>query len=296
LPSNLPQKDDRLEIIDIHPHVISKDHIRYPFDPVGGKMSAWSLERPVDCDEMIKMMGQAGVRKSVIVHASTAYGYDNSYAADCAAAYPRLFRFIGAVDVTAADAPEKLRYWVNERGMVGFRIFAQGSTTGEGSGEWLDDPATFPAWETARELGIPVCVQTRFGSFPRLRNMLERFSDVKVIVDHIGYPPVEDGPPYEAAKPFFEMAGCKNLYVKLTERNFEGLTKGKATPQSFIEKTVAAFGSDHIAWGSNFPSSAGTLPELLMLARRELAFLPLDDQFAIFAGTARTLYPSLVNM
>jgi predicted TIM-barrel fold metal-dependent hydrolase len=282
--------------VDIHPHVIATDEKRYPFNPVGGKMSVWSKERPVDCDGMLAWMDKAGIRRSVIVHASTAYGYDNSYAADSANAHPDRFRFVGAVDVTAADAPERLAYWVKDRGMVGFRIFAAGSTMDEGSGEWLDDPKTFPAWEKARELGLPVCVQTRFKSFPALRKLLDRFPDVKVILDHFAHPPVDDGPPYAAAQAFFDLASYPNLYLKLTERNFHDLTKGKANTRSFIEKTIAAFGTARVAWGSNFPSSEGSLVELLDLAKRELAFLPEKDRQQIFSETALALYPSLGNV
>jgi L-fuconolactonase len=283
-----------VEIIDIHPHVISKDVARYPFNPIGGKMSGWSVERPADCDAMLTAMDAAGIRRSILVHASTAYGYDNSYVADCAAAHPDRFRFIGAIDVTSPDAVEKLTYWVKERGMAGFRIFAQGSTTGEGAGEWLADPKTFPAWEKAHEFGIPVCVQTRFGSFGMLSKLLDQFPGVKTIVDHGGYPPTEDGPPYAAAQAFFDLGKKhKNFYFKLTERNFDLLKKGKATSQSFLEKTIAAFGTERIAWGSNFPSSSGSLSELLALAQRELAFLPEKDRAQIFNGTALTLYPSL---
>jgi L-fuconolactonase len=282
-----------LEIVDIHPHVIARDEKRYPFNPIGGKMSVWAKERPVDCDGLLGWMDKAGIRRAVIVHASTAYGYDNAYAADSAQAHPDRFRFVGAIDVTAADAPGQLEHWVKDRGMVGFRIFAAGSTMDESSGEWLDDPQTFPAWEKARELKIPVCVQMRFSACARLRNLLDRFADVKVILDHFSHPPVEDGPPYAAAQPFFDLAKYPNLYLKLTERNFHDLSKGKASTRSFIEKTIAAFGADRIAWGSNFPSSAGTLVELKDLAMRELAFLSEKDRAAIFAGTALSLYPSL---
>jgi predicted TIM-barrel fold metal-dependent hydrolase len=284
-----------VEIVDIHPHVISADVNRYPFNPVGGKMSVWAKERPVDADGMLAAMDRAGIRRSVIVHASTAYGYDNSYAADAAQAHPHRFRFVGAVDVRAADAPERLAYWVKERGMVGFRIFAAGSTMGEDSGDWLDDPATFPAWQAARDLGISVVVQTRFKTFPALRKLLDRFGDVKVIIDHFSHPPLEDGPPYAAAQPFFDLASCPNVYLKLTERVFHDCTKGKAGARSFLEQTIAAYGTARIAWGSNYPSSDGTLVELLDLAKRELAFLSPADQEQIFSGTALALYPSLVN-
>lgn len=284
-----------MEIIDIHPHAISKDVARYPFAPVGGKMSKWSLERPVDGDELAAMETQAGIRRAVIVHASTAYGYDNSYVADVADAHPDQFRFVGAVDVTAPDAPERLEYWVKERGMVGFRIFAAGSTMDESSGAWLADPKTFPAWEKAEALKIPVCVQSRHAAQAMLAKLLVQFPHVNVILDHFAHPPVQDGPPYAALDSFFALSAHKNLYLKLTERNFHDLRQGKADTRSFLDKTIAAFGTDHIAWGSNFPSSDGTLIELRDLALRELAYLPEKDQNQIFSGTALKLYPSFAT-
>lgn len=283
-----------MQIVDIHPHAISHDAKRYPFDPVGGKMSVWAKERPVDAEELLAAMDAAGIEKAVIVHASTAYGYDNSYAADSAAAYPKRFAFVGAVDVTSPDAPQKLTHWVKDRGMVGFRIFAAGSTMDEGSGEWLDDPKTFPAWEKAREFNIPVCLQTRFSAIARMRNLLDRFPTVKVILDHFAHPPIDDGPPFAKAAPFFDLAKkYPNLYLKLTERNFHDLSKAKMPAQPFMQKVVETFGSGRIAWGSNFPSSEGSLTELRDLALRELAFLPEKDRQAIFRDTALTLYPGL---
>lgn len=282
-----------MQIVDIHPHAISHDAKRYPFDPVGGKMSVWAKERPVDAEELLAAMDGAEIEKAVIVHASTAYGYDNSYAADSAAAYPKRFAFVGAVDVTQPDASAKLTHWVKNRGMVGFRIFAAGSTMDEGSGEWLADPKTFPAWETARDLGIPICLQTRFSATARVRTLLERFPTVKVILDHFAHPPVDGGPAFASATPFFELATYRNLYLKLTERNFHDLSKAGVPAQPFMTKVVETFGADHVAWGSNFPSSEGTLISLRDLALRELAFLPEKDRTAIFRETALSLYPSL---
>jgi L-fuconolactonase len=82
----------------------------------------------------------------------------------------------------------------------------------------------------------------------------------------------------------------------LSERNFHDASKGKASMQTFMDKTIAAFGSDHIAWGSNFPSSPGTLIELRDLALRELAYLPDADKANIFSKTALKLYPVLATL
>jgi predicted TIM-barrel fold metal-dependent hydrolase len=46
-------------------------------------------------------------------------------------------------------------------------------------------------------------------------------------------------------------------------------------------------------WGSNFPATTGTLPDLLARAREAFAELPASQQEALFSGTAMSLYPAL---
>ena len=281
-----------MDIVDIHPHVIASDTQRYPLVPVGGKISDWAVKRPVTGEQYLAAIDQAGIAQAALVQASTAHGYDNTYTADVVAGHPDRFAGVCCIDAMAPDAPAQLTYWVQERGMSGLRLFTTGSTM-SGQSDWLNDPGTYPAWQRAGELNIPVCVQMQLSGAPLLRDMLERFPKVRVILDHMSYAPVSDGPPFRQAEPFFALAKFPNVYLKLTVRNFEitGETPGTAEP--FFRKVVDTFGADRIAWGSNFPAAKESLPELLQMAKDGLAFLSPAEQQAIFAGTARTLYPTL---
>jgi predicted TIM-barrel fold metal-dependent hydrolase len=278
-------------VIDIHPHIIADDTRRYPLAPLGGHQSDWSRTRPVTTEQMIAAMDKAGVAKAAIVQASTCYGHDNSYVADAVEAHPDRFTGVFSVDVLAPDAPERMRHWVGKK-LTGMRLFTIGSTMTE-QASWLDDPKTYPAWECAGELGLSICLQMSAKAFPQMIKMLERFPKVRVILDHMGRPALEDGPPYAAAESLFALAEYPTVYLKVTERNFTGSRKGKATPESFFAKVVSAFGASRLAWGSNYPSSEGSLPELLALAKSSLKSLPQSDQDWIFAKTAQSLYPAL---
>src|SRR6266702_2849349 len=135
------------KIVDIHPHIVSRDTVRYPVTPIGGT-------RSVTLEELLAAMDEAGVDKAAIVHSSTTYGFNNDYVVDAVAAQPERFTGVFSVNITEADAPDRMRYWFS-KGMTGMRIFARGSTIKEA---WLalDDPRTFPAWECASELGFSV--------------------------------------------------------------------------------------------------------------------------------------------
>ena len=100
-------------------------------------------------------------------------------------------------------------------------------------------------------------------AFPQLINLVKRFPDVKVILDHLARPVLEDGPPYAAAAGLFELARFPTIYLKVTPRTFTECRNGKATPETFFPKLVGEFGASRIAWGSNYPASQGPLKNLL---------------------------------
>jgi L-fuconolactonase len=280
-------------IIDIHPHVISTDNKRYPLAPLGGTQSAWSRDRPTSYEKMIDEMDAAGVKKSAIVQASTAYGHDNSYVAEAIAAYPRRFTGVFSVDVLAPDAVEKMRYWLG-RGFSGMRLFTTGSTM-PGQATWFDDPRSFPAWEYAGEAGIPVCMQMTPQGFPQLRALMEQFPKVRMILDHLARPKLVDGPPFAADKDFFDLAKYPQVFLKVTPINVEPKEWGKATPATFFGACIKAFGAARMAWGSNFPATAGPLSEILKKAQAAFAFAsPVEREF-IFGRTAQVLYPKLAD-
>jgi L-fuconolactonase len=278
-------------VIDIHPHIVSPDTKRYPLAPLGGKQSTWSEERPTTYEMLLQAMDEAGVAKAAIVHSSTAYGYDNSYVADAVTAVPSRFTGVFSVDVLAPDAVQKVDYWMS-RGGTGLRLFTTGSTMPD-QATWFADPKTYPVWEHAAAKNLPVCMQMSHKAFPLLRQLMDRFPKVTMILDHLSRTPFEDGPPYAAAEELLALSNYKQVFLKITPINVSPKSWGKATPESFFGKVVDRYGASRIAWGSNFPNSVGTLAEILGAARKAFSFAKASDQDWIFGKTAQGLYPSL---
>ena len=157
----------------------------------------------------------------------------------------------------------------------------------------LDDPRSFPVWEYAGDRNVSIAVQTGPVGLPKVREMLRRFPRTRVVLDHIARPKLDDGPPYNDARPLFDLAEFRNLYLKLTPRSFALAKSGKSTPEAFFGALVAAFGADHIAFGSNLPANEGPMAKLVAEAKAGLASLAPADQAMILSGTAKHLYPSL---
>lgn len=280
-----------IEIIDIHPHIIASDAERYPPNPLRGKPSVWSQERPQTFEQLVAEMDAAGVAKAAIVQASTYYGFDNSYIADSIAKDPKRFTGVCTINVFATDAIDVLKTWM-AKGFSGLRIFTGGATHGNDE-TLLADPRSYPIWEFAAEAGVPICVQTGPTGLPNVRNLLERFKNTTIILDHIGRPKLDDGPPYDHAQSLFDLVEFPHLYLKITPRSFALAESGASTPDAFFPKLVEIFGADHIAYGSNLPANEGPMTALIAQAEQGLAFVSKEDRALIFSGTAKHLYPSL---
>lgn len=277
--------------VDIHPHVISDDESRYPPAPLFGKRSDWSQERPSTVETLIAQMDEAGIDRAAVVHSSTTYGFDNSYVVDACNRYPGRLLAVGSVDVLAPDAVDHIHRWF-ERGLGGLRVFTGGSTKDFDPSE-LDDPRAYLAWELLGKLGLTMCIQTGPVGLAAVAALAKRFPNVPIILDHLGRPDVTDGPPYAAAQGLFDLAEIPSIHLKLTPRIMGDSRKGAATPETLFPKLAEVFGASRMAWGSNYPTSEGTLTEIKATAEARLACLSSADRDWIFGRTALALYPQL---
>ncbi|XAH24207.1 amidohydrolase family protein [Xylophilus sp. GW821-FHT01B05] len=278
-------------VVDIHNHVIADDTHRFPAAPMGGKQSDWSRERPVNATGMLQAMEVGGVAQSVLVQASTCYGHDNRYVAACVQDHPNEFVGVFSVDFAGADAIERIEHWL-QAGLSGARVFVAGHTAADASVR-LDDPRSISTWEYLTQRRIPVSVQLRSDKLDQLQAVLARCPDALVLLDHCARPALEDGPPYAQANPLFALAKYPCLYLKYTTHNVRESKEGRATQGSFARALADRFGAHRMAWGSNFPASAGGLGALLQEALEATASLSAEEQAWIFSRTARVLYPVL---
>jgi len=280
-----------MNFVDSHCHILAENEARYPRAPLGGKQSAWARSRPVTAEGLLQRMDDCGIDQAVLVQATTAYGYDNSYVLDSARRWPDRFVAVGTFDPLTPDAPGRLEQALAD-GLAGVRLFTTGSTISE-QGEWFAERVTDPFWTAAVELGVPVCLQLRLAeAVSPLRALLDRFPDVTILLDHCGYPDVAASPE-RAAIEMARLAEYPGLHLKLTHRTLEPLQAAGAQAAGFVEPVLDAFGAQRIAWGSNCPAAEQPLDALVALATDVLSGLCESDRREIFSGTCRRLYKGL---
>lgn len=281
------------KIIDIHPHIISADTARYPIAPQHGHRSNWSATRPITFEQLVAEMDEAGVAKAAIVHSSTTYGHNNSYVADSVASDPTRFTGVYSFDLLAPDALQTFDHWL-AHGMGGIRLFTGGATH-QSDGSWLVNPATFPIWERCAEIGMTMAVQTTPAGLSMVAELAQRFPKVRIVLDHCARPVLEDGPPYAGCAELFALARFGNVYMKITPRTFDLAQAAPGGAEPFFERLVQVFGADHLAFGSNYPASAGPLKKLIEQGNACFAALSEADRAWVWGHTAQVLYPMLVD-
>jgi predicted TIM-barrel fold metal-dependent hydrolase len=275
-------------IFDTHALAVSTDSHRYPHSPLGGIASAWSGERSVTAEQLLAAMDEAGIARTLLLQSSTTYGFNNDYLCDAVAANKERLSGLFSINVLEDGAADKMRQ-LQARGLVGMRIFTHGSTMKE---PWLaiDDPRTQDAWRCAADLKMPV--STNCANLDQVENVLRDYPDVSLILEHVTRPQIRQGPPYDGIADLLRLSRYKNLYLRMTPRTFVAAREGRASPETYLVKLIAEFGSERLTWGSYYPPTASTLADIVADMRTVLLPFKNRDQNNILWLTACGLFDS----
>ena len=267
-------------IIDTHLHAVSPDTSCYPLRQVDLPGNSWVKTTPASAEDLLAQMDAAGVARGVLVQPVGAYGTDNSYVADAGAAQPDRLATVCVIDITAPDRLEQLRYWTQERGIDGVRLFSVPTP----QVPWLDDPSTFEVWEACQEWGVKVSVCLLPEELPRLGRMLARFPDTPVALDHCGFADFTDGPPWNAAEPLWQLAEHQNLHLKVTTNVLDAAGENA---KHLLATLASRFGATRLMWGSDYPQVHNrSYPELVALARSTASALTKAEKEDFMGGVA----------
>ena len=167
-----------MTIIDAQVHVWPPETAERPYI----KEDASKPHRPVafEYPDLLGEMTAAGVDRAILVPPSWE-GYRNDYALEAAQKYPNRFAVMGKVPLNDCASEAKMPSWLNQPGMMGFRI----SFRHAGTHSWLDGGTADWFWAAAEKYDIPVMVFAPF-AVEKIGEIAERHPGLRVIVDHMG--------------------------------------------------------------------------------------------------------------
>ena len=276
-------------IIDTHVHIWEMP----PVAPVGPTAPSWTAmpDEPGTAEELLADMDANGVDKTVLVQTSWST-WDNGYIADSVQKYPDRFISHGLID-PQADNASQIRYWVEERGLAGFRLHPM----------YYDDEPILtvarnaPMWEAIAGVGAVIQLHMRPEHAPQVEFAAERYPGVPLILDHMSYPNVADAPEFAPYQPIINLARYPNVYVKISDvagRSERGFPYRDVQP--VIRRLYEAFGIDRMMWGTGYPGHHRTkhgwptLAEELRSVREGLDWLTDAERERMLGGTAGAVW------
>ena len=275
-------------IVDTHVHIWEMSE-KYPIGPTAPN---WTSEpdEPATADELIEDMDQNGVDRSVLVQTSWST-WDNGYIADSQARFPDRFIGHGMLGPQNPDNAAQARYWMEERGLVGFRFHPMYYP----DEKVLTTPQNRPLWETLDAMGAVIQFHLNAACADQVAEIARRHPQMPLLLDHMGYPNLDE--PAEAFQPIVELAGFDNVVVKISDvhgRSRQDFPYADVHP--FIQRLHQAFGAERMLWGTGYPGhhrtkhNWPTLGEELRLVREGFDFLSQREKDQMLGGTAARIW------
>ena len=276
-------------IVDTHVHVWEIDPPRYPIGPTAPNWKGLPDE-PGTADELLEEMDAHGVDRTVLVQTSWST-WDNGYIADSVSRFPDRFIGHGLIDPQDSDNAEKVRHWVEDRGLAGFRFHPM-YYPGE---KILLQRQNEPMWDKIATLDAVIQFHLRAEDADQVAAIAQRYPHLKLILDHMGYPQVgEDEAQFQVIP---DLAQHPNVYLKLSDvagHSSRGYPYEDVHP--FIRKLLRAFGAERMVWGTGYPGhhrlkhNWPSLEQELRLVREGLSFLTETERERILGGTAAQIW------
>jgi predicted TIM-barrel fold metal-dependent hydrolase len=228
---------------------------------------------PLTYEDLLQEMNPAGVDRAILVPPSWE-GYRNDYALEAARNYPDRFAVMGKVPLNDPASKNLLAAWLDQPGMLGFRISFRHS----GTHSFLDDGTADWFWGDCERYDIPVMIFAPF-AVAKIGEIAERHPGLRIIVDHMGlnvqWKGKDLGPGVEVVLKFARLpnvavkASCLPCYVNEVYPF--------PTLHSQIRRVVESFGSRRVFWGTDLSQIPCSYRQAVTLFTEELDFLSAED-------------------
>ena len=190
--------------------------------PINSRLSNCPNSRPdreYSMEHILSQMQLYNIDKVVISHVCY-YGTDNSYPAYMLKQHPDRFAAIGLLvgyrlhSPGDPENPARLERLVKEQGFSGLRL----SPIYDRDVVWMNDPAVYPLWKKAEELGAMFNIFLAPHQISQVAGMAERFRGVKIVIDHFAMIDITR-PDEEGIDQILDLEKFPNVYIRTSLHN-----------------------------------------------------------------------------
>ena len=273
---------NRTPVVNAAEHAWVVRDSRFPIDP---KLATCPTNLPAydySAEYLLSEMKTYGVDHVVISHVCY-YGRDNRYPSHVVKTYPGKFAAIGLLvgyRLYAPNDPEnpaRLERLIRQDGLIGLRL----SPIYDRDTVWLNDPASYPLWKKAEQLGAVFNIFLAPHQVGQVADMAARFPGVNVVIDHIAMIDIT-APDSAGFGPLLDLARFPNVYVRTSLHN---PSKTRQTPYRdvwpFLRRLYDRFGPRRLIWANFFE---------YVIMKELIPFFTAEDKEWILGRTAHRIY------
>jgi L-fuconolactonase len=276
-----------MTIIDAHHHYWghAKRHHIWP-EAAGDAMS-----RDFTPADLEPELAQAGIDGTVLVQTVNESGETDEFL-DLAAATPSILGVVGWLPLSdpIETASELARLSKREK-LVGFRNLMRTETTQD----WLLQPTVLESLSLVAKAGMVFeSVPVDAAQFEQVIGLAQRLPGLRIVVDHLGRPPVSPRGWQPWASLIERAAALPNVAIKLSI-GFDLSLRWRWSVnelKTYIEHAVRCFGADRCMAGSNWPVVlfSGSYQDVWQGLNTMIANQTPKERQLILGETARSVY------
>jgi predicted TIM-barrel fold metal-dependent hydrolase len=126
-------------------------------------------------------------------------------------------------------------------------------------------------------------------SVPTIIELARRFPNVRVVLDHMLEPEVEDDN-YGFDERFVPLGAEPNIFFKFTSINLDIYRETNTPADEVLRRAVDMFGADRIMWGSDIGTSSGTYKDMVQRMLDASRLLTPAERHAVLYETGKKVF------
>ncbi|PCJ08313.1 MAG: amidohydrolase [Rhodobacteraceae bacterium] len=239
-------------------------------------------------DDLTPMLAAAGIEDTVLVQAAPTLA-ETEFMLSLADDHAFVKGVVGWVDFEHAEAPVQISKLAQHPALVGLRPMIQDIA----DPDWMLRTDLTPAFEALMAADLTFDALTLPPHLSNLSRLLERHSDMRVVINHGAKPLIRDGVIEPWATDMAKLASETQAFCKLsglvTEADVNWTT---ADLKPYVDHLLNSFGPERLIWGSDWPvcTLASSYERWIKTTDTLLSDLTNDERNAILGGNAARAY------
>ncbi|MGX6447060.1 amidohydrolase family protein, partial [Patulibacter sp. S7RM1-6] len=242
-------------------------------------------------DDLEPQLAPAGIDATVLVQAAGEHA-DTTAMLEHARRRPWIAGVVGWLDLLdPASVAAGLEAWAEEPLLVGLRH----QIHDEPDPRWLLRPAVLESLDLLADQDVPFDVVAVLPEHLALiPEVAERVPGLRMVVDHLGKPPIADGGWEPWAMRLAEAAAVPGVHAKISglDTAADPARWTAADLRPYVDRALELFGADRLMFGGDWPvlTIVGDYAGVVRATEELLADRADAERDAVWAGTARRFY------